>query len=134
MSTTQNHPIPDPKAVIQGDVWRVTVLTSGLVRIEFSADGQFEDRASTFAINRNLPVPKFTANKTETGGLELVTTTLRLSYDGKAFSPSGLQAYGVFPRMLLCPTFCLLPLRLSVSQQSFPFLTCETKCSHAQTL
>lgn len=98
MSTKNHHPVPHQDAIVQGDHWRLTVLCPGLVRIEHSEDGKFEDRASTFAINRELPVPRFTASKTDTGGVELVTATLRLSYDGKPFSPSGLQAYGVFSR------------------------------------
>ena len=40
-------PVARPEAVVQGDRWRITVLTDGLVRLEWSEDGAFEDRAST---------------------------------------------------------------------------------------
>ena len=33
------------------------MLTDGLLRLEYSADGVFEDRASAFALFRDLPVP-----------------------------------------------------------------------------
>lgn len=39
--------------------YRFTVLTEGLIRYEYAADQQFEDRASVFAINREQPVPEF---------------------------------------------------------------------------
>jgi len=52
-------PVADPAAVVQGDTYRITVLTDGLVRLEHAADGRFEDRASAFALHRRLPVPEF---------------------------------------------------------------------------
>lgn len=53
------RPVADPRAVVQGDGYRFTVLTNGLVRMEHVEDGRFEDRASTFATTRELPVPDF---------------------------------------------------------------------------
>jgi hypothetical protein len=91
MSNILGDPIANPDSVIQGDKYRLTVLTPGLVRLEFSPDGTFEDRASTFAINRNLSKPECRFKHTETGGVELVTQRMRVSYDGKAFTPSGLH-------------------------------------------
>ena len=52
-------PVARPEAVVQGDRWRISVLADGLVRLEWSEDGAFEDRASTFALHRDLPVPEF---------------------------------------------------------------------------
>ncbi len=79
-----------PAAVVQGDRWRITVLTVGLVRLEWADDGVFEDRASTFALHRDLPAPEFTV--TEAGEyLEVVTERFRLSYDRGPFTPSGLS-------------------------------------------
>lgn len=91
MSKLPGNPIATSDSIITGDQYRLTVLTAGLIRLEYSPDGEFEDRASTFAINRRLPKPESRFKKTENGGLELVTDRLRLSYDGKAFSPSGLH-------------------------------------------
>lgn len=36
-------PVAHADAVVQGDRWRITVLTDGLVRIERAEDGVFED-------------------------------------------------------------------------------------------
>ncbi len=82
-------PIADPRAVVQGDGFRITVLTEGLLRLEQSADDRFEDRASSFAITRRLPVPDFRVIETD-GVLQIVTDRLRLTYDRAEFSPSGL--------------------------------------------
>jgi hypothetical protein len=86
-------PVANPDAVVQGDRWRITVLTPGLVRLEWSDDGAFEDRASTFAVHRDLPVPDFDVVDGE-GALEIVTERLRLTYDRKPFSPAGLRVQG----------------------------------------
>jgi hypothetical protein len=83
-------PLPTPESVISGKQYRLTVLTPGLVRLEYSPDGEFEDRASTFAVNRRLPKPECRF-KVVGDGVELVTERMRVFYDGKAFSPSGLH-------------------------------------------
>ena len=54
-----SRPVAEPAAVVQGDRFRITVLTDGLLRLEYSDDGVFEDRASAFALFRDLPVPDF---------------------------------------------------------------------------
>jgi alpha-glucosidase (family GH31 glycosyl hydrolase) len=85
----RTNPVADPRAVIQGDTYRITLLTDGLVRLEHAPDGRFEDRASTFALFRRLPVPTFRVADT---GSHLVVTTerFRLTYDKGEFSTSGL--------------------------------------------
>jgi alpha-glucosidase (family GH31 glycosyl hydrolase) len=85
-----SSPVAHPDAVLRGDRWRITVLTDGLVRLEWSEDGAFEDRASTFALHRDLPVPEFAVVDGETA-LEVVTERFRLVYDRAAFSPAGLS-------------------------------------------
>ena len=52
-------PLADPKAVIVDGNARFTILTPRLVRMEWAADGKFEDHASLVFLNRRLPVPKF---------------------------------------------------------------------------
>ncbi|GAA2029562.1 TIM-barrel domain-containing protein [Pseudokineococcus marinus] len=85
-----SRPVADPRAVVQGATYRFTVLTDGLVRMEHSADGRFEDRASTFALNRELPVPKFRV--VDSGShLEILTSRFHLTYDKGSFTTSGLQ-------------------------------------------
>src|SRR3954471_818822 len=83
-------PVARPEAVLQGDRWRISVLADGLVRLEWSEDGAFEDRASTFALHRDLPVPDFEVIDGE-GTLEIVTDRLRLTYDRGPFTPAGLS-------------------------------------------
>ena len=40
--------------MVQGDKYRITLLTEGLVRLEYSEDGIFEDRATQFAFYRDF--------------------------------------------------------------------------------
>ncbi len=54
-----DNPVADPRAVVKIGHARFTVLTPQLIRMEWSADGKFEDHASFVFINRRLPVPKF---------------------------------------------------------------------------
>lgn len=74
---------------IIGDKFRLTILTDGLIRFEWSEDGLFEDRASTFAVNRELPTPKFELIESEER-VEIVTDRFHLEYDRAKPSPSGL--------------------------------------------
>ncbi len=54
------NPVADPKAVVTHGNARFTVLTPQLIRMEWAADGKFEDHASLVFLNRRLPVPNFT--------------------------------------------------------------------------
>ena len=89
------HPVPSrPKAnhdaTVTGPKYRFTVLSEALLRYEWAEDGKFEDRASTFAINRNWPVPEYHVNDNGEEGLEIVTDCFHLSYDKKRLDPAGL--------------------------------------------
>ncbi|MCY1138080.1 hypothetical protein OWR29_08735 [Actinoplanes sp. Pm04-4] len=84
------RPVADPAAVVRGERYRITVLTEGLVRLEYAEDGVFEDRASTFAVNRQLPVPAFQVFEND-DHLEVVTSRFRLTYDRGPFTTSGLS-------------------------------------------
>lgn len=68
----------------------MTILTDGLLRLETTEDGRFEDRASTFAINRDLPTPHFEVIKKDGGAMEIITDRLFIQWTGEAFSPSSL--------------------------------------------
>lgn len=83
-------PQANSKAIVAGSKWRFTILAEGLLRYEWAEDGQFEDRASTFAINRDLPVPDF--RKWEKDGfLNIRTKRFHLIYSlDKPFSASNL--------------------------------------------
>lgn len=51
--------VPNPKSVIKGEKYRITVLTERLLRLEYNEDGIFEDRATEVVFNRRFDVPKF---------------------------------------------------------------------------
>jgi alpha-glucosidase len=78
-------PVADPKAmVIMGNA-RFTVLTSQLIRMEWAADGHFEDHASFVFLNRKLPVPKFDRSISENKDkLTIHTAALTLVYTPNA--------------------------------------------------
>jgi alpha-glucosidase (family GH31 glycosyl hydrolase) len=84
------RPVAHPDAIVAGDKYRFTILTDGLLRFEWSEDGKFEDRASTFAVNRELAVPDFYV--WDRGhGIEVVTKRFHVIYDKKRFSAEGLK-------------------------------------------
>jgi len=94
-----DNPLANPKAVVILGHARFTVLTSQLVRMEWAANGKFEDHASFVFLNRNMPVPSFTHKMVRHGGarsLVIHTDALTLTYspargtDGK-FTPENLQ-------------------------------------------
>ena len=84
-------PKADEKAVISGDKFRFTVLTSRLIRMEYSQSGIFEDRATQVVINRKFDVPEFTVQ--DTGDLLIIRTAdIELTYNKCEFSKDGLKA------------------------------------------
>ena len=54
---TTDNPVAAPGAMVVVGKARFTVLTPEMVRMEWAADGKFEDHASFVFINRRLPVP-----------------------------------------------------------------------------
>jgi len=78
-----SDPVADPKAEVTLGKARFTVLTPQLIRMEWAADGKFEDHASFVFINRRLPVPKFVSSVTKSGTDQLLTiktSDLTLTY------------------------------------------------------
>jgi alpha-glucosidase (family GH31 glycosyl hydrolase) len=84
--------------VVQGDRFRITVLDAGLVRLEYSDSGAFEDRASQMVVDRAFPPARFTVNESDENRLEVHTDRLHLVYDKGPFTSHGLsvQAKGGF--------------------------------------
>ncbi len=86
MSTIPSHfqlsfsPLADPKAIVGGENIRFTVLTSRLIRMEYSPTSQFEDRASQLVWSRELTVPAFEVMQ-KNGRLVIETDHLRLVSD-----------------------------------------------------
>jgi alpha-glucosidase len=88
-----NNPVADPKAIVTIGNARFTVLTPELIRMEWAADGKFEDHASFVFLNRRLPVPKYTVGSPhsspyssqtispcELGDIKIETSKLTLTY------------------------------------------------------
>lgn len=85
-------PVADSRAVVSCGNARFTVLTPQMVRMEWSADGKWEDRKSLTFVNRRLDVPAF-KQKVSKSGATITTPAMTLTYknDGKPFSPSNLK-------------------------------------------
>ena len=85
-------PVADPAAVVVFQNARFTVLTSRLIRMEYSAANSFEDRPSQVFWFRKQPVPKFQTRES-LEKVEIITEDLHLVYtpDGKGFSEQTLS-------------------------------------------
>ena len=70
--------------IVQGEKYRFTFLTEGLIRLEYSEDGIFEDRATQFALYRDFPKTNFRVVKT-LDGIEIHTSRIHLIYTKKPF-------------------------------------------------
>src|SRR4051794_28166420 len=93
-STDVTDPVADPRAAVVMGKARFTVLTPELIRLEWAADGKFEDHASFVFLNRKLPPPAFDRSELDHGHrLILKTSALTLTYtpgrDGR-FTPEDL--------------------------------------------
>ncbi|KAJ5619216.1 CAZyme family GH31 [Penicillium lagena] len=90
--TFSTNPVANSQAIVSGSNFRFTILADRLIRYEWASDGCFEDRASTFAINRHFPTSKFHTVEND-HNLEIITDHFHLSYDKKRFSPAGLVVH-----------------------------------------
>lgn len=86
--TFPNDPVPNPAAVVAGGRFRFTLINDTVLRYEWSDDGVFEDRPSTFALNRNFPAPEFTVVDTD-DQLEIRTDAFHLTYNKDRFDSNG---------------------------------------------
>ena len=85
-------PLAPADSQIVGDTYRITVLAPALFRLEYSASGEFEDRATQTVINREFAPVDYTVHRTK-HGIEVVTEGVHLNYDEQPFSPGGLYAH-----------------------------------------
>jgi alpha-glucosidase (family GH31 glycosyl hydrolase) len=88
----QFDPVPNPAAIVLGPKVRFSVLTSRLIRMEYSPNEMFEDHASQAFWFRKQPVPAFQA-QTSDEGVEIETDDLRLTYkvNPRGFIATSLQ-------------------------------------------
>ncbi len=73
------QPKANPKAIVTYQNARFTVLTDGLIRMEWSEQKNFDDDASLTFVNRNLDVPQFSVQK-NSEFLSIKTDLLVLKY------------------------------------------------------
>lgn len=71
--------IADKNGVIQGEKYRITLLTERLIRLEYNEEGIFEDRPTQLVVNRMFNVPKFDI-KQDDYYIELTTDYFKLLY------------------------------------------------------
>ena len=62
------------------------------MRLEYNADGEFEDRATQMVLYRDFPEVDYRVIHTE-NGIEINTSRLHLVYDEKEFSSGGLSIH-----------------------------------------
>ena len=85
----QAEPVCRKENIVAGTCYRISVLTPGLVRLEYSEKGIFEDRPTQVVWNRDLGVCDYRVS--DTGNfLEIITDRIHLHYDKKRFSAEGL--------------------------------------------
>lgn len=75
---------------LTGSSYRITFLTSRLVRLEYQQDGLFEDRLTTCVRCRDFPPVEVEVNR-GAHGLELDTEHLHIVYNEGPFTRSGLS-------------------------------------------
>lgn len=76
-------------AVVQGEHYRFTLLTSKLIRIEYAEDGCFEDRPTQAVWNRQFEVPEYRVVEDDSQ-LQIITQHLHLYYQKGKFKSSSL--------------------------------------------
>ena len=76
-------------AVVQGEHYRFTLLTSKLIRMEYAEDGIFEDRPTQAVWNRQFEVPEYRVVEDDSQ-LQIITQHLHLYYQKGKFKGSSL--------------------------------------------
>ena len=91
-ASAENCPKADEKAQVVAGNARFTVLTPQMIRMEWSEDGKFEDRATLTFVNRKLEVPEFKVKQSKSK-LVITTSNVTLTYKkGAKFSAENLSA------------------------------------------
>lgn len=89
--SSEFHPEASKDAQVTVGKARFTVLTSRLIRMEWAADAQFEDRATLGIVNRNLEVPSYDVRKSKSK-VVISTSDMTLTYSGQnKFSAENLS-------------------------------------------
>lgn len=86
----KTNPAATGENVIAGTCYRISVLTEGLIRLEYRKDGCFEDRPTQMAWNRDFKPAGYRLIKTE-DGIEIITKRVHIIYNEQEFSRHGLS-------------------------------------------
>lgn len=79
----ETRPLALPQNTIFGEKYRFSILTPSLIRMEYSEQGVFEDRASQSVFFRDFPENKFSAER-QNGWLKIETENLIVTYKENA--------------------------------------------------
>ena len=91
MSFPKYKAVAPSASVIKGDHYRFTILTPALIRMEWSEDGEFEERPSYFAVHRDFPPVEFKVK--ESGNrVDIFTSQTWIQYVKGPFGPGTLTA------------------------------------------
>ncbi|MDE7313517.1 MAG: glycoside hydrolase family 31 protein [Eubacterium sp.] len=86
----ETSPLALAENIIAGEKYRITMLTEGLVRLEYSEDGVFEDRATQMVFHRDFPKASYKVLETE-NGIRILTSRIQLQYNQEQFTSHGLS-------------------------------------------
>lgn len=84
------NPIAKEAAIILGDRYRFTILTSRLIRVEYSEEGIFDDHQTQIVIHRDFDLPDFKVFEDDKR-LEIMTEHVLIKYNKQPFTASGLS-------------------------------------------
>lgn len=83
-------PLANPENIVKGDVWRFTILTDCLIRVEYDEEGLFNDEATQTVLCRDFPKVDYKVFESK-DGMVIETENLRLVYAGGKFTQSSLR-------------------------------------------
>ena len=86
----KTRPLALEANIVKGEKYRITMLTEGLIRLEYSEDGIFEDRATQMAFYRDFPETDYRVVRSA-DGIEIQTSRIQLLYNEQEFSSHGLS-------------------------------------------
>ena len=77
--------VSDKKTVVQGQNYRMSVISERIVRLEFSPSGRFNDRPTQLIKKRNIGIPDFSVRQ-DASMMEITTKYFSLTYlKGQSF-------------------------------------------------
>ena len=86
-----NKAVCDKKVVVQGQLFRISVLTERVVRLEYSPYGQFVDKPTQLILRRNLGLSDFSIRQ-DSNVLEITTKYFSLTYQKEQPFAGGVSA------------------------------------------